>query len=327
MVSTIEYTKTILPWTGDEVRMIGNLYHHFAERLPKSSCCYLPRSITLFIDREVDDSVIEAFLAEMASQLHREFSKRMERLKMFVELRLFSLDELHQFLTSRRHKQPWAIYYSAMGGLGTTFPEDSRKKVARGVIPCSSMLNHGVAWTRSDDGSLKVWLATARKEGQDWNWDSDIGHESAHSAFAQVPLFAQGVQLDSDCAKFSALHSVKDLDSGHLARMAYMYSEIAVVAIRGESRPTETGLPVAERSELVALLKLSHELMPSAGFQRALDACYHTNGFIDVNHGNEIFEMAAPVMRIVPYLTSLTKTFNPPSLTWYRMINCKFNPE
>jgi hypothetical protein len=181
------------------------------------------------------------------------------------------------------------------------------------VIPCSTMQNHGVAWEQADDGRVRIWLATARREGCDWDWESDIGHESAHAAFAQVPLFVQAFpQIAEDV--LSDVANPNELQPVHITQMIYLYSEIAVVAMRGESRATVTGLPVARASELNALLRLSAELVENAGFERAAAVCARKDGKIDVNHGDEIFEIAAPILRIIPSLTQFINNPEPPAL-------------
>jgi len=100
----------------------------------------------------------------------------------------------------------------------------------------------------------------------------------------------------------------------HTTQMIYLYSEIAVVALRGEHRSTETGLPVARPEELSALLWLSSELAKNLGFEAALAACQHRQGKIDIAHGDEIFEIAAPILRVIPSLTQFVTRPQPPSL-------------
>lgn len=182
------------------------------------------------------------------------------------------------------------------------------------------MKNHGTAWRRTADGSLENWMVTARKEGQGWDWDSDIGHESAHAAFAPIPLFLQRTHSAAS-SQLSSVRSVSDLHAGHLARLSYMYTEMSVITMRGEKRETETGLPVAEqKEELHAVLELSNELMPSLGFDRALDACERVNGLFDATHGDEIFEIGAAAMRVVPHINRMINGFAIPTVEWYTSI-------
>src|SRR5262249_2394848 len=141
-----------------------------------------------------------------------------------------------------------------------------------GLIPCSAMRNHGVAWRLDDIGRCRVWLVTARKPGEEWDWDSDIGHESAHASFAPVPLFAESLGQELENARLAASHGPEDLSFSQLAAICYALTELAVVAVRGEDRPTRTRLPVGEPAELYQLLKLSIGLFPQMGFDRAYAA-------------------------------------------------------
>lgn len=312
--------KALLPWNATPVLMFANLEDYFVTQLPASVTRYLPASVTLFSDLEIDDVTIMEFLSNTTEFLAGEINRRSLRCERLIKSGLFTREEIECFLTARRHTQPWAIYYSKSGGLGPLGQDSNLAHRQSGVIPCSSVKNHGVAWKFTDDDGLKVWLATAKKMGHDWHLDSDIGHESAHAAFAPIPLFAQEAHLNADGAKFSRVQRVEDLDAGHFGSLAYLYSEIAVVAVRGEQRPTQTGLPVRERNELLALLEVSHQLMPRVGFDRALSARAGINDSIDLENGQEIFELAAPVIRILPYLTRLATFFKPPTLDWYRTV-------
>jgi hypothetical protein len=275
----MKFLDKVLPWTGKPVRKVEDLQDCLVARLRPGSGRYLPRSITLFVDPEVEEAAVQSFFDEMALWLGPELARRQARRDIFVRLGLFSPEEIESFMTIRTGAQPWAIYYSASGGLGIPAENGAAASFARrGVVPCSSMRNHGVAWTRDHATGLHVWLATARKEGQGWDWDSDIGHESAHAAFAQVPLFTQLLADAIDKSSLADVKGVQDLSPAHIARMAYFYSEIAVVAVRGECRPTQSGLPVAEREELRSVLELSNQLAPKAGFRQALAAYAHVQG-------------------------------------------------
>jgi len=308
-----------LPWTGVPVRVMDNLQDHLRRYLPEGHGAYLPRSITLFIDPEVEEKKVQEFLEQMVSWLTEELDIRLRRSRMFVQHGLLSAAEIDAFLTGRTGTQPWAIYYSAHGGLGLS---DGELKMAagadHGVIPCSSMRNHGVAWARSNHGGTRVWLATARKEREEWDWDSDIGHESAHAAFAQVPLFTQLLADAIDESSLSQVNGIHQMSPANIARMTYFYSEIAVVAIRGENRQTPSGLPVAEMQELGQLLELSNELLPEAGFQEAMTAYMRCHGSIDVGTSREIYDIATPIIRAIPRLTRFVNAGEPPDISTFR---------
>ncbi len=310
----MKFKDTKLPWNNASVRSTGELYPYLAERLI-DQYDYLPYSVTLFSDPEIEESAVISFLEELPAQLKREFRTRNTRRERFVNLDLLSEQEIHEILTGHRQVQPWALYFSREGGLGVLAQDVYREDSPWGVVPCSSMPNHGVAWRKTPAGDCQIWLATARKKGQDWDWDSDIGHESAHSSFAPVPLFAQALHLNPEITSLDTVKNIQELSANHLARMSYTYSEIAVIAMRGEQRNTKTGLPVVERpEELYAFLELSHQLMPHLGFNRALTTCQRANGKIDVNDGVEIFEIGAPIMRVLPHISKLTNHFGLPTL-------------
>ena len=312
--------ESFLPWTGAPVRVIDDLQLYLCRQLPQEYGAYLPRSITLFIDPEVTEKAVQDFLSNMVSWLDEELTVRRKRSQVFIQLGLFREEEMKKFLTGRTGAQPWAIYYSAHGGLGLRGEDQASSGAERGVIPCSSMKNHGVAWAPDGHGATRVWLATARKESQGWDWDSDIGHESCHAAFAQVPFFTQLLADEIDQSSLSQVGSVDELGPAAIARMAYFYSEIAVVAVRGENRQTASGLPIAEMPELHRLLELSDQLSPRTGFQRAIAAILRCGDMVDVNRGQEIYEIAAPVMKVVPRLTRFASVGEPPDLSTFHSI-------
>lgn len=314
----MRFKDTQLPWNNTQVRSTGEIYPYLSEKLPEQHY-YLPLSITLFSDPEIEESAVIQFLEELPFQLEREISMRNNRCKRFVSLGLLSDQEIYNLLTGHRHVQPWALYYSKDGGLNILTQDFDKEDFSWGAIPCSSMLNHGVAWRKTPASDYQIWLATARKEGHDWDWDSDIGHESAHASFAPVPLFAQALNLQNEFTPLDSVSSIQELNDSHIALMSYTYSEIAVIAMRGEQRSTDTGLPVVERpEELYAFLELSHELMPELGFEQALAACKRVGGQIDVNDSNEIFELSTPIMRVLPKISQVIHSFMTPTVDWYK---------
>ena len=92
------------------------------------------------------------------------------------------------------------------------------------------------------------------------------------------------------------------------------------MALRGGQRPTQTGLPIPEKAELYAFLELSHQLMPTVGFDRAMSACARVNAELNVRKDKEMYEIAAPIIRIVPAFTKFTSAFDPPTIAWYRTV-------
>ena len=296
---------THLPWNGTPVRAIEGLNALFNSEIGDQAGRYLPAAITLFYDPEIREPVVWDFLGKSARYLSYELQRRAARTGTLCSGCFMSETELEALLTSRRDVQPWALYYSVDGGLGPMKREGSD---VQGVVPCSSMQNHGVAW-ENYQGEVRIWLATARKPGQDWDWDSDLGHESAHAAFAPVPLF---VQPGSDGPiPLSRVSSARELEPGHIARICYLFSELAVVAVRGEIRPTETSLPIEERAEMFALLALCEELIPGHGFDRALHSALRVNGAVDLG-SPESLDIIRPILGVLPKLTCFTRSFTPP---------------
>jgi hypothetical protein len=311
--------NAFLPWTGAPVRKIDNLCPYLSRNFPVTLSELLPRDISLFVDHGVGEDAVETFLEGASDYLKGELQRRLARADFFVRLGLISTSEIHTFMTARTDSQAWALYYSMTGGLGISSQDAAEPSSAQsGIIPCSSMRNHGVAWHRKAPQRWDVWLATSRKPNSEWNWDSDIGHESAHAGFAQVPLFLQALSRDIDNSHLASVRDTSELNPGHLARMMYFYSELAVVALRGEQRATPTGLPVADQGELVALLHLSEQLAPGAGFARSLDAFLRTSGYIDVSRGDEIYEIVFPIVRAIPRLSHFTNMGEPPDLDKFR---------
>ncbi len=312
-----------LPWRDDLVMTSGNLHDWFAAHLPADFGLYLPAAMTICADVDVDIRSIDAFLSEMRVYLEGEIRRRLARKERFVALGLFSDAQLTRILSGSTRFQPWLLYYSRDGGVGPIDFTATPELVERGYKPCSSMTNHGLAWQRDGD-RYETWLVTSRKPGGTWDWDSDIGHESAHAAFAPVPLFTQLV--DSGAVPIAQLTAQpKALSEAHLGRIGYPFSELAVVSVRGEPRATGTHLPVVETPDiLVGLLELAITLVPHAGFERALQAAERCAGIVDVNDGIEIFEIAAPILRLMPGLASVAASPVPPTAEWYGALGAEY---
>jgi len=315
-------THSCLPWRDHPVVATGNIQGWLAERLPSEFGSYLPAFISIYADADVEVPAIDGFLTDMTTYLEEEIRRRVLRKARFVALGLFTDAELTRILTGSTACQPWVLYYSREGGVGPIDLTATPECVVRGYKPCSSMTNHGLAWQR-DAGKYATWLVTSRKPGRTWDWDSDIGHESAHAAFAPVPLFTQLVESSSV--------PIADLTTGEgaltgaqLGRIGYPFSELAVVAVRGEPRQTDTHLPVLETPEtLIGLLEVATDLVPHAGFEGALRAAERVAGVVDVNDGAEIFEIAAPILRVMPELARCAASPVPPTVEWYRALGAE----
>jgi hypothetical protein len=141
-----------LPWCDHSVSSTGNLRDFFARSLPEALHYHLPSSVTLYSDEHVSARAVTSFVEGAAQWLAQELPRREQRRSQYVELGLLEANELHAALTPE-HAQPWVIYYSETGGLKVLpLSGDSW-----GVVPCSSMPNHGVAWQMQLGGRLRVW--------------------------------------------------------------------------------------------------------------------------------------------------------------------------
>lgn len=307
------FANAFLPWNQAAVFATGNLYEDIKKSIPVSLHHHLPMSITVLFDKEVQHHHVSAFVEQMIDHLVEEFKHREERKANFIRLGLLTEEECWRLLTRQNAKQPWLIYYSAKGGLGDH--DDQTNTPGEGMIPCASMRNHGVCW-RAGKHRTKLWLVTSRKVNEDWDWDSDIGHESAHACFAPIPVFVQSSHIADEDNDLSTAETLEDLRPDQIARLCYMYTEIAVIAVRGEKRETESGLPVAERPrEFAAFLRHSHRLMPEFGFDDAIQHYEQLNSsFVDVNRGDLIYRIGAPCLKALPLLGESLHSFGMPSL-------------
>jgi hypothetical protein len=265
------FFESRLPWNDLPVMSTGDLHQRISEGLPEHLRLHLPKSIEVVFDAGVAQQRVIDFVEALPLFLAGEFGRWQERLKRFTELELLTDAEIRHFMTAQRDVQPWILYYSLDGGLGHESANTDRS-LPMGLIPCSAVKHHGVAWRRSADGVERVWLASARAKGAvDWDWMADVGHEVCHASFAPVPLWAQPAQ-DGVCADLALVKRVEDLQPQHLQKIAYTNPEIVATVIRGECRDTETGLPGVEtRKELVAFLEICHQLHPEIGFSYISD--------------------------------------------------------
>ena len=232
----MQFMNSVLPWTDAPVRENTGLGGYLRERLPVAYRKYLPEAITLFVDHEVSESAVSRFLEGMAEHLRAEMDRRMARQRRFVSLGLLSEDEVEAFLTGRTSAQPWALYFSTGGGLGTQKRGVGEANRARGVIPCSTMQNHGVAWEQADNGRVRIWLATARREGCDWDWESDIGHESGTRGVCPGAAVRAGISPDRG-GRFVRCRESKRTSTGpHYADDLFVFGDRSGRNARGESR-------------------------------------------------------------------------------------------
>jgi hypothetical protein len=310
--------ETKLPWNDAKVLSTGNLHDYLAEKISNGASRHLPASVTLLFDPDISKAQVESFLEQLCTYLPGEFEAREQRVARFVDLGLLEEGTVGAFLTDHRDAQPWLIYYSKDGGLGSYDQGAYRRQADVGMVPCFAMRNHGVAWQKTHSGAYSTSLTTSRKASQDWDWDSDVGHESAHAAFSPVPLFTLPSEEMVPANLLSGATSARALRPKQLAWICYLCCELAVVSMRGERRETESGLPATEGNDhYPALLSLCDELMPGIGFGRALKAFNRVGGVINCNTGDEILEIGAPAIRAVALLWPEFNKFAVPSLDWF----------
>jgi hypothetical protein len=293
---------TTLPWNETEVLSVDEVLPRLSRQLSANLLYHLPKSVSLYADTSIPPADIENLIELIADFLPQEFEIRESRRSRFESLGLFASEEMNAALT-REHTQPWAIYYSAHGGLRLQDEHGDPLRVSAGIIPCSSMQNHGVGWRRTGNGATHVWLATARKDGEEWDLNSDIGHESAHAAFAPIPLFAQSIHIELDTISFVGTQHPSELTPNQLARMCYLFTELAVVIIRNEQRTTDTLLPIAHPDDLHAFLHLGAQIFPTYGFDSARDEYARDSGALDFD-SSLAYKIGAASLRALGHCTS-----------------------
>jgi hypothetical protein len=306
----IQLIEAKLPWTGSPVRQLLGARDRLARHLTGDALDYLPSEIDLYADLSVKSDSIERLVNTASKFLVKEMAIREGRIWRLLRTGLCSEEEVDEIIKGQTHKQKWALYYSEDGGLPPA-PTDPRSADS-GTVPCSAMRNHGVSWRRHGQ-LLDVWLVTAPKSGQDWDMDSDIGHESAHAAFAPVPLFVQSAANSGLTPSLIDVDSSEELEPDQVARLLYFCSELAVVGIRGENRRTYTCLPIADPEELSSFLRLANELFPDIGFDRAQRTFKRVRGNFDLDQSDAVFDLTTPVLRILPKLNEFVDVLFPPT--------------
>jgi hypothetical protein len=251
---------------------MGKLLPDFPEQLRADlgdDSWLLPGEWHYIVDDAVDEFRAHANRSLARTALRRDLVTRKTRLEHMAQVCRVPLDAIVELVTVNRFVQPWYLY-DAPSGLGGTPLASYETGVPYGVIPCSTMTNHGVAWWQHG-GQRVVAIVTSPKPGALWDADSDIGHESAHATFGNIPLFTQALHVDAEQTYLQDSRSAPGCQA--LARACYALVETAVICVRGELRDTDTGLPVlADREEVQRLLDLAQALFPSLGFGRLASA-------------------------------------------------------
>jgi hypothetical protein len=308
MKIAVNLDSSVLPWDKRTVFKVNNFVHGIDMAMPLTLRCYLPKEIHYYAEADVARDMITQFIDETSAYLVKEITRREWRKDQFVRYGGLNLDEIERFMTERTNVQPWVIFHSNKGGL-EDFKSDSRS----GIIPCSTMRNHGIAWRQTQCGT-QTWIVTSHKEHATWDMDSDIGHESAHAGFAHLPLYTQLTATDLERSSLPGTTTLRTLTSAQAARAVYYMSELIVVAVRGERRSTPTGLPIASFEELLSFIRICSELAPwwnSNGILRSAEM----NQPIDVESDPEVFQLAGLLIRIFPALVRDIGSNRPPDLS------------
>jgi hypothetical protein len=262
-------------------------------------------------------------IAELIEQIGEFFAQEelprwRTRSERFVGLGLCTAVELDRLLDPANNPQPWIIYVTEKGGGLQPFGSPDDSGADYGNVPCSTMVNHGVAWKRKHRGFMS-WLVTDRKEDRPWDFSSDIGHEGAHATFSPVPLFSQMINLDARAVSLE-IADIARMNRAQWSRLAYILCELAVVAVRGERRDTLTGLPTLETmAELRHLPQLLHDLMPQFGFDRASDAISWQDAIEPDDEAMFAFGIAA--LRVMHHLKQEVHRGEPMLEEWYRSLS------
>lgn len=325
---TMLFHETTLPWRDEPVLQTGNIAPWLIRQIPTAIRPHLPDRMMIAFDHNIGRHERQELILSLPEFFKTEFSTRHNRIDAAIRQNHGWLtdEQANRLVYKSRNRQPWLIYAGSEGGLPESVPDDKM----RGMVPCSSMTNHGVAWHSDRNGHTHPLLVTARKPGALWDYGSDFGHESGHAAFSPVPLFLQSPHVSGNDWHLTGIRDVKSLQPGHIARLMYTYCEWAVIAVRGEQRNTPTGLPVTEHAdEAVALLEVSHKIMPNMGFDRALGTLERHHGKIDPQHP-DIWSIGAASLECTPLIHAFIDKGIPPDLKTFNIaadfVNNQFAP-
>ena len=223
--------ERFLPWNNTVVGTTGNLNAFFMERLPADLGTYIPKSFEVCADRQVTPIQVQSFIMEAREWFVGECLRRKTQASRLIAANYFTESDFSASVTPRG-AQPWIIYYSEHGGLGNLSLSSEQVPRDSGIIPCDTMNNHAVAWSRNNRHLYETWLVSARAENGSWDMDSDIGHESAHAAFAPIPLFGQSLERSFENFHLYPEIQRPELKAEHYARICHLLSELAVAGLR-----------------------------------------------------------------------------------------------
>lgn len=315
----LKFVPTTLPWNMGSAREASD----FREKIV--GCCgqdvhaLLPHSMRFLMASVVSESHAHETIGKVASFLgDEELPKWLRRREQAIRLGLSNDVEMSRLLDPARNPQSWIIYDMKNGGLPDipNSPDDPHAQF--GVIPCSAVRHHAVAWWREGDG-IRTTLLSGRAPGKSFDLDSDIGHESVHAAFSPVPLFSQTMEEQSRGVPFSEA-TLGALSYEERARLAYTLCEVGLAMLRGEPRPTPTGLiNIEEWDDARAFLRIAHDLMPAFGFGHALEMISGRTTAIGID-GPAFFAIGISALRTMWHLVPRVNDCVPPKESWYRSL-------
>lgn len=309
------------PWDDEETVLERIGFRDMAERRCNTDTrALLPRSMRFLIQAGVSyDEGHRAAEESISFLVDHEMPKWLRRQARCIQLGLSTDAEMRRLLDPGRNPQPWIIYDTERGGLPDIECSPDDPEARSGVIPCSAVRHHAVAWWRNADGHVRTCLLSGRGTGVSFEMDSDIGHEGVHAAFSPVPLFSQTMEERSRAVPFSAAVP-GSMTHEQRARFAYTLCEVGLAMLRGEPRPTPTGLiNIEEWEDARAFLRIAHSLMPGLGFGHALEMTHDRDTPIGIDEP-VFFAIGIATLRAMWHLAPHVNSCEPPEETWYRSV-------
>ncbi|MCX7357952.1 MAG: hypothetical protein NT015_07415 [Alphaproteobacteria bacterium] len=309
---------SVTPWTGRPCLRMAGAREELVKLCGRDSETLLPERVEILFDPDVTPMEVHAFTESVAAQLAREIAVWSARLKELTDSGLITQRELDAACSKLRGAQTWYVSESKGGGLTPGAPMHGAgdpDRESAGVIPCSAATHHGVAWWEAP-GGRGVGLVTSRRVGGHWNWDEDIGHESAHASFGPVPLYSQSLESDGFKRRLADAYAATggEFDEVLIARTTYLVSELMVAFVRGEQRTNGTGLPgLLDAADFNAFCTMAHRLLPLAGFDRAKTLGEAEGMPLGVWSGPTIRAIGAACFRAAPAIIPLINATHPPA--------------
>jgi hypothetical protein len=291
---------------------------------------YVPNDLTFYFDLEISTDFRQKFTASFAYHLEKAIMNWMRVRDKMVNLRLFSFEEIEDFLTNSNGMQPWIFYLSDKGGINLKNNYKFDIANPNGVIASPAASDAALGWFSDSLNSIRSFTITSRKENdKGFDWDFQVAHEAAHNAFAQISLFTEVYHYQNyDLKRFETLRNTSEMRINDFAKLVNAYTEIVVSAFCSKSlregSTTETGLYVTETvGELQTFFRLSHQLMPNYGFDKAWAFAKTVDYKIESN-SVEILQLAAPCMKALISTKVFLNSFEAPNLQWFKQFHSQY---